>query len=122
MKQAVRLNTFETNSSSMHSLILVNKDDFNNFKQDKLFYYTGGECFKSYDEIPTLIEFKNEYPEVVNETDQNKIDKLVQEFIDEYFNGDYAYGYDASNLDYIAETVYDKDGNEQIAFSIYIPG
>ena len=122
MRQTIRLDTFETNSSSMHSLILVNKDDFENFKQDKLFYYTTEECFKSYEEIPALSEFKFEYPEVVNETDQNKINDLVQEFIDRYFNGDYAYGYNARNLDYIAGTVYDKNGNEQVAFSVYIPG
>ena len=40
MKQ-VRLKTFETNSSSSHSLIIVSKEDLEQWKKDKLFLYDG---------------------------------------------------------------------------------
>ena len=40
MKQ-VRLKTFETNSSSSHSLIIVSKEDLERWKKDELFLCDG---------------------------------------------------------------------------------
>ena len=37
MNQIVRRNTFETNSSSAHSLILISKDTFNRWKNKELY-------------------------------------------------------------------------------------
>lgn len=122
MKQLIRQYTYETNSSSTHTLSIVDKDEFEDFKQNKLFYYTTCDCFKSYKDISTLYEFKEEYPEAENETDESKIQEYVNDFINEYFDGDYSYGYRYDYLDYRGEIVYDKDGNEKVAFSVYIPG
>ena len=121
MRQLIRCNLFETNSSSTHTLSIVNKKEFEDFEQNKLFYYPSYDVFKSYKDIPNLNEFKEEYPEAGNETDENKIQEYVNDFINNYFDGDYSYGYSCDYLDYKDEIVYDKDGNEKIAFSVYIP-
>lgn len=111
MKQLIRFNTFETNSSSIHTLSIVNKDDFEKFKSGELYYYRYGEFIKRED-IPYLEEFKSE---------GYKSDKDIDNFLYDFCNGDYSYLYTSGNLDYCTETVYDKEGNEKIAFSVYIP-
>lgn len=110
MKQFIRSNTFETNSSSVHSLSIVNKDDFEKFKAGELYYYRYGEFIKRED-ILYLEEFKAE-----NYNSEEDIDNFLYYFCD----GDYSYLYTSDGLDYCAETVYDKEGNEKIAFSVYI--
>lgn len=43
MKTNIRRNTFETNSSSMHSLILVNDDQYKKFQNYEMFITLDGE-------------------------------------------------------------------------------
>ena len=40
--KTIRFKTFETNSSSCHSLILVNKSDFEKFQKDEMVLHLGG--------------------------------------------------------------------------------
>lgn len=40
--KTIRYGTFETNSSSCHSLILVGKDDFEKFKNHEMVLHMGG--------------------------------------------------------------------------------
>ena len=49
MKQ-IRRNTFETNSSSTHSLTMVDKSDFTEWKNGNL-YFDGNSRFLTYDEV-----------------------------------------------------------------------
>ena len=58
----------------------------------------------------------------VSQKEIDKIQEYVNDFINEYFDGDYSYGYRYNYLDCCDEIVYDKDGNEKVAFSVYIPG
>lgn len=113
MKQLIRFNTFETNSSSIHTLSIVNKDDFEKFKSGDLYYYRYGQFIKRED-IPNLEEFKTEGYKSDTDID---IDSFIYDFCD----GDYSYLYTSDHLDYCVETVYDKEGNEKIAFSVYLP-
>lgn len=112
MNQSMRLDIFETNSSSVHTLSIVNKDDFEKFKAGELYYYRFGENFIKREDIPDLEEFKAE---------GYKSDTDIDSFIYDFCDGDYSYLYTSDNLDYCIETVYDKEGNEKIAFSVYIP-
>lgn len=112
MNQSMRLDTFETNSSSVHTLSIINKDDFEKFKAGELYYYRFGENFIKREDIPYLEEFKAE-----NYNSEEDIDNFLYYFCD----GDYSYLYTSDNLDYCTETVYDKEGNEKIAFSVYLP-
>lgn len=121
MKQVIRLNTFETNSSSMHTLILVSKDDFEAFKKGDLLLSTHTfslqplEWFIENDE-----NFKEDYGvEYENACDELR-QQIIHEFKDNYIDCDYAVGYTYCGADICSENVYDKDGNEQVAMSIYI--
>ena len=119
MKQVFRTQVFETNSSSMHSLIILSKEDFEKFKNKEIFFSSEIGWFKSYKDIPNLNEFKEECPYYSDLTDDGK-KKAVAEFVENYFNTDYAVGYTFNGLDAEYKTVYDKDGNEEVALSIYI--
>ena len=119
MKQTIRYNTFETNSSSVHSLTLIDKETFEDFKKNKLFYDADTASFHKYDELPNLSAFKDECP------DFDTLPKDVQEykikyFIENFFDTDYAAGYTYNYLDVESLPVYDEHGNEKVAFSIYI--
>ena len=119
MKQNIRFNTFETNSSSMHSLILMSKEDFEKFKNKEL-YYAPREGFKSYKDLINTAEFKEECPYYEEEQSIELKEKMLKDYINDYFDTEYAPGYTLGYLDAEYETVYDKDGNEQVAMSIYI--
>ena len=41
MKTQIRKGTFETNSSSVHSLVMCNKSDYDKWEQVKVFLFRG---------------------------------------------------------------------------------
>ena len=51
MKQTVRFNTFETNSSSTHSCIICSEDTFAKWKAGQLYVYRYGDSFFTREEI-----------------------------------------------------------------------
>ena len=119
MKQIIRSNTFETNSSSLHTLVLMSKEDFEKFKYKELFMTGRNETFVTKEEIITSEEFKKFCPNYDEYNDKAKEDKF-KEFSYEYMDTDYAEYYSYGYLDTCEEKVFDKDGNEQVALSIYI--
>jgi len=121
MKQLIRANTFETNSSSTHSLILVDEETFNNFKKGNVYFVIYANKFVEEKDIPSLSAFKSEYPdfETANPYQQ---EEMVKDFIEEFSDGDYPELATYNGLDLCTREVYDKNGNKQIAFSYYIPG
>ena len=113
MKQIIRNKVFETNSSSTHVLSIINKEDFEKFKSGDFYYCRSGEKeFISRDEIPNLDEFKEEGYNINN----------IEDFIYDYCDADYAILYTNDYLDYCAKPVFDSEGKEKIAFSVYITG
>ena len=121
MKQIIRNKTFETNSSSMHSLILVEESVFTEFKNGKTYFVIYGDKFVTKEELVELDSFKSEYPEYVNVSEERK-EEMLDEYIDQYCDGDYPEIATYNSLDLCTREVYDKDGNKQIAFSYYIAG
>ncbi len=68
MKRQIRIGTFETNSSSTHSLVMMSKDKFEKFEKGELFWYDGEilskteilEIVKKWDEDITLENLEEE--------------------------------------------------------------
>ena len=118
IKQLIRQQTFETNSSSMHTLTIIDKQLFDDFKGKKIFY-NPHKGFISYQDIPTLSEFQVEFP-TFNQEEQSVKDYMIKTFIQDFFDTDYGVGYTLGYIDAEYETVFDKDGNEKIALSLYI--
>lgn len=50
MRQTIRFNTFETNSSSTHSICICSDEEFNKFKNGKLFFSDWGREFLTEEE------------------------------------------------------------------------
>lgn len=121
MKQVIRSDTFETNSSSYHTLIVISKELYDKFiKEDDIYFMPyGDKQFITDRDVPTLDDFKEEYPEF-EELDEYSKEDAIHDFIGNYFNVDYGIGFSSWYLDAPTATVYDKDGNEQVAMSIYI--
>lgn len=119
MKQRIRLSTFETNSSSLHTLIIVDKDLFDRFKSQEVYFDPRSQQFKDMNEITKMDEFREEYPDYKNR-DKSVQDYMIDQFIKNNFNCDYALGWTCGALDLEYKTVYDKEGNEQMALSIYV--
>ena len=60
----IRNNIFETNSSSVHSLVICSEDEFNKFYYDELYYYTWtGELVtkKQKEESPRAYHYFKQY-------------------------------------------------------------
>ena len=78
MRQLVRSHTFETNSSSTHSLTIMTEDQFNQFRDGNLFYDDWKEKFYTYEELKermlettTLEEVKNDYTDYYGEEESD---------------------------------------------------
>lgn len=121
MKQQIRLNTFETNSSSVHTLQIISKEEFEKFESKETFFDLDSYTFKSFDEIPNLDRFLEYYPDFETLSDFDK-ECAIKEFREENFNSDYPAGLTSGGSDYVTETCYDKDGNEKVAISFYCQG
>lgn len=121
MKQSLRLETFETNSSSTHTLVIIDKETFEKFKKQELFFNIYADTFESKEDIiKNSSDFKSMFPdyEIYNE---EGLEKAFKDFKYEYMSGDYP-TYACINDDVQYMQTFDKDGNETYAVSIYIPG
>lgn len=116
-----RRNTFETNSSSTHSLSVVSKTDWEKFKAGELYFASDNYNLISDEDIPELSAFKEEYPEF-NDQPEDVKKYLISRFIKDNLDDEYAPIYSYRYLDPPSELVYDKSGNEMMAFSFYFYG
>lgn len=121
MKQNIRFSTFETNSSSVHSIAMLSEDEFASFKVGELYFHNYNQNFITREEIEKLSDFKTEYPNYDSYRQEEK-DKAYQEFIDNNTCCDYPllssyYGTDIEYLD-----AYNEKGEKVKVLSIYIPG
>lgn len=70
--KTIRRNTFETNSSSTHSITILSAEDFNKWEDENLYFDEDKEIFLTKEELYDSI--KKEYPEYENDED-------IEEFI-----------------------------------------
>ena len=122
MKQTIRKYTFETNSSSTHSLTLIKKEDLEAFENGYTYFYPEMDKFVNKDEIVNLSCFKAEYPKA-EEMSEDELEAALDEFKDEFIDGDYSYLFSYRYLDYCTVSdLKDKEGEDVVAFSYYING
>lgn len=120
MRTQIRRGTFETNSSSMHSLTMCSEDTYEKWKNGELLFYGWDEGFIKKSDI--IEELKNEkrrdgtlyYPDVDwdNETEVEKI--LYEKGIltmDQYFDEGY--------LECFEDRYITENGDCVIAFGKY---
>lgn len=118
----VRQGTFETNSSSTHSITMCMESDFEKWKNGEMYWDRWNYSLVSKDEVEKeknrlREEFISENPDF-NENDEEWKEKL-EDYIEDY--SDYYTYKDFNNLEY--ETYEDvfktPNGEEVIAFGYY---
>ena len=121
MRKIIRFNTFETNSSSTHSLIIISEEEFEKFKSGQTYFKIYDDTFLTREEISKSELFLRECPNYVNANEFEK-EEILSNFLDEFCDSDYPEFASYQWLDLVTREVYDKDGNKQIAFSYYVNG
>lgn len=91
--KTIRLNTFETNSSSVHSLTIVSKDDLDKLENYKMFCNYDVTELTDYDTVKTkaladLAEF-NITSEMFDNFVKERYDAVLQEFTEHLPEGEY---------------------------------
>lgn len=138
MKQNIRLNTFETNSSSVHSICIMSKEEFDEFKEGNL-YIDGWKNDKLYtiDDIKEIYlkgddYYINEYLEDEGITKEEYLkehseEELIEEAVKydvlygsrEYYNYDSYIGDRQDYYETFEEDYTTKNGEEIVAFGYY---
>jgi len=133
MKQTIRLNTFETNSSSVHSLTILSKEDFDKFKSGEYFLKdnceTAGQLITKEEACKELFneksreEYEKEYKEWAGLDDSDEIDE--QDFL-AYVEGEQyietvSYKHLIEDCDYetYEHSYTTKNGDEIVVFGYY---
>lgn len=129
MKRQIRRGVFETNSSSMHVIVMCMESDYDRWQEGNLYLFTGSGWRYPDNNKPEknhfytreeAIEFEktNKYErEDVNWTDEEEINEILREneFYDyEYFWNEYCEDYE----DY-EETLTTPNGDKVVAFGYY---
>ena len=103
MKQTIRINTFETNSSSEHSCILCSDEEYNKLISGDLWI---GWC----GELKSTEELYDEYKKETNNTDMDGFENWLKDDGNWY---SIAEKYQNSNLDWVYEPLeYDEQTKE----------
>lgn len=111
MKRQIRRGTFETNSSSTHSLTMCSDDEFRKWENGEILYDKGNKVFVTIDEII------KDNPDVIDWTDE----ELVEEYLstegiyrfDEFFD---RYG---RYYDTFVESYITIKGEKVVTFGYY---
>jgi len=110
MSLKVRFGVFETNSSNTHTLTIVAKDEFEQFKNEKMF------LLEDY-ELITMEQAEKEYEKVKDQSWYDDFDdwknqnlKSYDDFINDYCFETYEYPHTTKNGDEIV--AFGKFGND----------
>lgn len=126
----IRRNVFETNSSSVHSITLCNKSEYDDWKKGKLYMYNSTyklpsqrshffswgdmidfikDNFNSYDDIAYLVKAKKEENDTRFESLLTKYDFFTFDAFEEFLD----------SFEYETASIKTPSGDEVIAFSYY---
>ena len=129
MKRQIRRGVFETNSSSMHAIVMCMESDYDRWQEGYLYLFTGsGWCYPDNNKPEKnhfytreeAIEFEktDKYVrEDVNWTDEEEVNEILHEneFYDyEYFWNEYCEDYEGYE-----ETLTTPNGDKVVAFGYY---
>ena len=127
MKRQIRRGTFETNSSSVHSLTMCMKSDYDRWKNDNLFLFKGSD-YGYLEESPKYNHFytKDEAIEFektskYSSIDECKNDDEIMETLHENEWYDYDYFWDEYYEYYetFVDTMTTTNGEEVVSFGYY---
>lgn len=119
MNQIIRTNVFETNSSSMHSLILIDKKEYEDFYNGILWFNVNEQQLYTKQDIIDSSEFKQQCENFYNLSEDAQ-DLEFKEFMDYNCDEDYAPYRTYNSNDFQTLEVKDTQGNDKVALSIYI--
>lgn len=129
MKHTIRTGTFETNSSSTHSLTLMMKSDYNRWWEEDLYLYQGGSwCWEDKENAPKnnslytkeecinyLKNNLNHPSKNVDWDDEYEVDLLIKEYefltYEDVMEDEYA--------EIIDKTITTPSSEEVIGLSLY---
>lgn len=121
--RTIRRNTFETNSSSTHSLTMCTESDFEKLQRGELYVERWGGYIRTKEEYEKerneLTErFKQTNPEYLD--DDDTWEQELFEYIDEYAEiVTFERWMDLSELEYFQESFTTPNGEKVIAFGEY---
>lgn len=121
MKQ-IRRGVFETNSSSVHSITMCMKSDYDKWKNGEVYWDRWGDKFVSKETVDKFIEdVRNDYR--TYEPNYVQGDEMWEEKFQEFLNDDnqyYSYDrYDEIEYEGFFEEIKTPLGEEVVAFGYY---
>lgn len=112
MKRQIRRGVFETNSSSVHSLTMMSREDYNKWRDDGL-YLSG-------DDVLTVEDIKKEYEEKIKSNPKYKDwYPTLEDYINENDFKTYDMYWEDTDYETFEDSYRTKSGEEIIAFGYY---
>lgn len=116
----VRRGTFETNSSSTHSITMCKESDFDKWKNGEMYWDRWNESLVSKEEVEKeMAKLKEEF--ISEHPDYDKDDIDWEEQLEDYLNSDkeyYTYE-EFNNYDYIEYETFEDSYDGVVAFGYY---
>lgn len=116
----IRRGTFETNSSSTHSITMCKESDFDKWKNGEMYWDRWNESLVSKEEAEKeMAKLKEEF--ISEHPDYDKDDIDWEEQLEDYLNSDkeyYTYE-EFNNYDYIEYETFEDSYDGVVAFGYY---
>lgn len=116
----IRRGTFETNSSSTHSITMCKESDFDKWKNGEMYWDRWNESLVSKEEVEKeMAKLKEEF--ISEHLDYDKDDIDWEEQLEDYLNSDkeyYTYE-EFNNYDYIEYETFEDSYDGVVAFGYY---
>lgn len=116
----IRRGTFETNSSSTHSITMCKESDFDKWKNGEMYWDRWNESLVSKEEVEKeMAKLKEEF--ISEHPDYDKDDIDWEEQLEDYLNSDKEYyTYEEFNdYDYIEYETFEDSYDGVVAFGYY---
>ena len=125
MKTQIRKGTFETNSSSVHSLVMCNKSDYDKWEQGKVFLFRGSgyaypdgnkpqvNHFYTKEEAITFEKSSKYHPNFTYDTEGDLFDFLHE---NKWYDYDYFWNEWCEDWETFEESFTTENGDTVIAF------
>lgn len=118
--KTIRIGTFETNSSSTHSITMCMESDFLKWKNGEMYWNRWNESLVSKEEVEKeMAKLKEEF--ISEHPDYDKDDIDWEEQLEDYLNSDkeyYTYE-EFNNYDYIEYETFEDSYDGVVAFGYY---
>ena len=114
MKRQIRRGVFETNSSSVHSLTMCSREEYDNWKSGKILYWRWHDKFYTREDIIEELKTKS-WCANVDWDDEDQVDEIFSDeniqTCDEFFDDDW--------FETFCQEYTTPNGEEVVAFGYY---